>query len=830
MKRLSILYCLLVYLTSIAADKMVDLCVETAPLFRSKISDYHKSVEEFTVKVQDYLRVVQDSEMKSHNSPNVHQARTFIVRNVHNCDHICHEQISAQFGRNRYDIISSDVGLVTTSFRELRDFQETTKSSVITEYAPFYSEMKISPEVRDLTTASTNDCDVSIEKPLTLMFAMHGLSQQEFDRLVEALRGFVSEHETKVRYYWSFSDGDFVESERFRGFLAINNCETVEASVTFLSEQPEVYWVEKEYPIIWHNRWANGVCDSGISEVTPLDDWNIDGEGEVIAISDTGIDMTHCFFYDANTPTPYDTVNLNHRKVVYYITTYGDQYDTTEGHGSHVAGTAAGLSDVDNSDVRQYRGMASQAKIAFADLMTGDSDSGNLNVPSVGLSAMFTNLAQSGARIFTNSWGTSSNSYNSVAQEVDTYMRNNPDSLILFSAGNSGENGFNTVGSPATNKNGIAVGASLNDRGSWQYVLGQSNPSSVYDKDNVAYFSSRGPTADSRLKPDILAPGYFVYSANGNYQSANYHCDLEGKAGTSMSAPTMAGFAAKIRQYYRLGYYPSGRANTSDAFTPSGALLKATLVHSGQRANLLVRNSQSYASLTAYPSNVQGYGRIELNEVLHFGEATTRPITMFVVGGASASDAHYAELLVTGNESKYFFSTNSSSSQPPIRVTFCYTDAAGSFSSSDPLINSLSVSVSSSLGDTFTPYLVSGTRKSNLQVIDIPSPTPSTNYTVTITADRILQSPQPYAMVITGQLSYLNATSYPSSSSSDNSLDLQSLLIYIIVPVVIAVIAVVLWMIWSCCCSRRSNYAQTSRREPRQELPVVAQAHVVERF
>jgi hypothetical protein len=46
-----------------------------------------------------------------------------------------------------------------------------------------------------------------------------------------------------------------------------------------------------------------------------------------------------------------------------------------------------------------------------------------------------------------------------------------------------------------------------------------------------------------------------------------------------MAAPVVAGGAALTRQYYLDGFYPSGRASKQDAFTPSGALIKATLIN-----------------------------------------------------------------------------------------------------------------------------------------------------------------------------------------------------------------------------------------------------------
>jgi len=95
--------------------------------------------------------------------------------------------------------------------------------------------------------------------------------------------------------------------------------------------------------------------------------------------------------------------------------------------------------------------------------------------------------------VFSNSWGTTGNNYDSMAVQVDTFMWNHPDALVLFSAGNSGENGLsNTVNSPSTNKNGVSVGATLNDHQSW--LAYETETEDFYGIEAVAGFSSQGPT------------------------------------------------------------------------------------------------------------------------------------------------------------------------------------------------------------------------------------------------------------------------------------------------------------------------------------------------
>ena len=65
-----------------------------------------------------------------------------------------------------------------------------------------------------------------------------------------------------------------------------------------------------------------------------------------------------------------------------------------------------------------------------------------------------------GARIHTNSWGSSTNAYTDTCQEMDQFVYENDDMLILAAAGNSGTNGLNTVLSPASAKSKCVAGRS----------------------------------------------------------------------------------------------------------------------------------------------------------------------------------------------------------------------------------------------------------------------------------------------------------------------------------------------------------------------------------
>ncbi|KAJ1392195.1 peptidase S8/S53 domain-containing protein, partial [Ochromonadaceae sp. CCMP2298] len=285
---------------------------------------------------------------------------------------------------------------------------------------------------------------------------------------------------------------------------------------------------------------------------------------------------------------------------------------------THVAGIFAGRPLDRWGDYEKFEGMSSQAKIVFFDIGKKDSSEagGSLIVPSDINTGLFEVMYDLGARVFSNSWGSSSNSYDSDAVSLDTFLWTYKDACVLFSNGNSGETGANSAYSPAISKNVIAVGASMNDHNAWLAYYPQYSDKR-YGRDSMGGFSSQGPTRDNRMKPDVLAPGFFITSAKGYYNSTEPFCEETALYGTSMSCPTAAGFASKVRQYFKEGHYPSGDKSTADAFTPSGALLKATLIHSSQPMLYSTATADfGISSVSSYPSNQQGYGRIQMSTVL----------------------------------------------------------------------------------------------------------------------------------------------------------------------------------------------------------------------
>ena len=108
----------------------------------------------------------------------------------------------------------------------------------------------------------------------------------------------------------------------------------------------------------------------------------------------------------------------------------------------------------------------------------------------------------------------------------------------------------------------------------------------------MAEFSSQGFADDGRIKPDVVAPGFFVWSA-ASADSSSRTCDLVHMAGlcagfllvilghsmsgclqfgyplgTSMATPVVAGNSAQVRQYYREGHYNKYFTGTQTPMSP----------------------------------------------------------------------------------------------------------------------------------------------------------------------------------------------------------------------------------------------------------------------
>jgi len=121
---------------------------------------------------------------------------------------------------------------------------------------------------------------------------------------------------------------------------------------------------------------------------------------------------------------------------------------------------------------------------------------------------------------------------------------------VVTSAGNEGPASL-SVGSPGCANTAIAVGATadpVNSRIFWDVAVygevGIGDLLFTSDDPQVIYFSSRGPTSDGRLKPELCATGVYVLSGGTPGPG-----DLYWASGTSMACPAVAGAVALLNDF-----------------------------------------------------------------------------------------------------------------------------------------------------------------------------------------------------------------------------------------------------------------------------------------
>jgi MYXO-CTERM domain-containing protein len=359
-----------------------------------------------------------------------------------------------------------------------------------------------------------------------------------------------------------------------------------------------------------------------------------------------------------------------------------------------------------------------------------------------------------GMRISSNSWGTRFNSYTSDSQRYDALVRDaqpagsaapaagNQEMTVVFAAGNAGPTA-STVGSPATAKNVVTVGASENVRafgGPDGCGIADSGADSALD---MIAFSSRGPTADGRKKPDLVAPGTHITGGvpQADGQRDNPPANPTGLAlgcyngtvvcggvgsifappgqqwytassGTSHSTPAVAGAAALVYQYFL----------NQGLGMPSPAMVKAYLMNSARYMTGVGANDSLY-------SNSQGMGLMDLGMAF---DDTGRLL-----------DDQTASSLFTATGQTRTFSGVVSDSSKPFRVTLAWTDAPSTVVGT-VWVNNLDLTVTLG-GNTYRGNVFSGASSTlggspdaanNVESVFLP-PGSSGPYTITVTASNI---------------------------------------------------------------------------------------------
>lgn len=482
--------------------------------------------------------------------------------------------------------------------------------------------------------------------------------------------------------------------------------------------------------------------------------------------------------------------------------------DVDSGHGTHVAVSVVGDGMADGTGKAAAYGarLVFQAVEDYVD-MTGNCAAQYadgyylLGLPD-DLTTLFQQAYDDGARIHANSWGSDANgSYTDTSQGADKFINTHRDMLITFSAGNSGTDANSdgvidndSIGAPATAKNVLTVGASENGKAqspcdstltyqaqtakeqatfnnrtckdvngvnvipSWGDWWPNDYPAEPIKSDSqtgnpqqVTAFSSRGPTDDGRIKPDIVAPGSWILSGysdkhqqqydgaaannpkNGKPQNDGYgfplNDDYKYFSGTSMSNPLAAGGATVVRDFY----------SKKHSVNATAALVKGTLINSA--TDLLDENEDGVNDNDLpVPNMHEGWGMVNLDK-------------------ATAGTAKFVDEATTGlatggvSETKYTVQAGQ-----PLKVTMAYSDKEAAVNAAVTLVNDLDLEVVSPTGTVHRGNVFAGgwsntggtaDRRNNLENVFIQNAAAG-EWTVRVRGHNVPSGPQKFALVVDG--------------------------------------------------------------------------------
>jgi subtilisin family serine protease len=537
------------------------------------------------------------------------------------------------------------------------------------------------------------------------------------------------------------------------------------AAIGSLAARGDVLWVEPYYAAAVLDDQARAII--GVPEAR--EQYDLTGAGQMIAVTDTGLDVQSNLSADFAGRVARGFSRQEMYAGCAALSSVGQPgtWSDLHGHGTHVAGMNAGTGALSDG---LYEGVAPGARLVVQAVSSGGD-----TLDCLPNAESYLELAyEAGARIHNGSFGRRTGvgsceygCYTAEDATVDDFLWRHKDYLFVVAAGNSGRDvspgdgvvDADSINSPATAKNVLSVGASENERAQAGDCLPRSQTMPTErlcwdrfgfsaapltgdfvsdNRDGIAAFSSRGPTDDGRIKPEIVAPGTNVISARshqpGVLAGSPYDADYTYLSGTSMATPQVSGLAALVRQWL---------AQERLRSQPSAALLKALLLNGATSA----RPGQ-YGTVaeipSAWPNSVEGWGRAAIGDTIGLGGEDR--VWLAEHGGIATSQLAEYTVHVSAGE--------------PLRVTLAWTDYPSAPGISKALVNDLDLQVIVPGGDLLSgnaaaslPFgcRVSGAdRCNNVESVEIAAPF-SGNYIIRVRGAAVPFGPQPFALVARGE-------------------------------------------------------------------------------
>ena len=418
-------------------------------------------------------------------------------------------------------------------------------------------------------------------------------------------------------------------------------------TLTRLLEDNRVLYISKAADLESFDSTSRSIIGLSPTEITPPLDY--DGTGEIISITDTGLDEDH------------QSLSDNIRAVYNQFGPDNSAADSNSGHGTHITGIIVGNGTLDN----QTLGIAPAAEVNFYQI---EYDTSGLLARWGTLYSMFSHSLQNQARTHNNAWGSVNQpgQYTADSHSADSFIVDQPSYLAVFSGGDIGHNQGATTTPPGTAKNVLTIGASTTG-------LGGTDPQ------GSGWLNNSGGTLDGRIKPDLVAPGVEICSARASEatsvtgQDCSTAIDQDATplymtgTGSSMATAVASGGALIVREY--LGQ----ELGLSE---PDASLVKAMLI-----------NGATDLGQPDIPNPTEGWGELNDKQSIDPHDASKKLDLLIDAGrGLGPGDALVQQIDVQGSK---------------LDITLVWTDQEGSVSASDSapqLINNLDLLVTSPSG------------------------------------------------------------------------------------------------------------------------------------
>ncbi len=539
-------------------------------------------------------------------------------------------------------------------------------------YVPNYAYFASVKTSVDLTNMRTTGFNIRTVLPMEPSFKTHPLLKNGFIPVwAENSKGkadivisfFEPLQEEKVvnRLKEMDTSVEILERDELNSFMTIRVKKEKVEQVIRLSFISYVEPIEPPYEL--ENSTGTTLHRSNTINTSFPDGPKYDGSGVVVSVGDGGYIYAH--------------PDLRNR-----LTTSGTAAD----HATHVAGIIGGAGNIDPLSKGQAPGATIISKSGHSDLS--------------GMSDLYTNKK---VRVSNHSLGESCNAgYTTNARTMDVQAGTYPSLFNIFSAGNSGSTDCsfgagsawgNITGGYKAGKNAITIG-------------------NLSRTDGIAGTSSRGPSKDGRIKPDVCAKGSSVYSLAPDNDYANM-------SGTSMASPGAAGCFSQLIHAYR---------DLNSGNDPKLGLLKG-----------IVLNTADDLGNTG-PDYIYGWGRINVLKAFNTIKEQRYTIGSIDNGGTKT---HSIDVPTNVKE---------------LKVMIYWTDPAAATGVSKALINDLDITLTDPANKINEPWLLSFTasatelskpatkgkdRRNNMEQVSIENPSAG-KYTVNVSGFQVPTGPQEY--------------------------------------------------------------------------------------